>query len=253
MFLIILAWGSWYRETATVNPLTLPFRIRMCLFAAPVVCALITLAVLLTLGAKDVRHDPTYIAFYLFVSSAWLGGTTLFFPFLGVSARDDVLERGHRAALAPVCGALLGAAFSFAGANIGDGPGAEAVLFSGLLSSGAFFAFWFAAERLTLISEVITIERNVGAGMRLGGFLVGLGLLSGWAVAGDWESWFATVRDLIYSLCPGLVLCGMMVAIELFLKNRKPRPAPGIDASIGIAVVYIALACGWVLLRGVPS
>ena len=253
IFLIVLAWGSWYREAATVNPLALPFRIRVCLFAAPVVCALVIFAVLLTLAAKDVRRDPLYVGFYQVVGIAWLGGMSLLFPFLGISMRDDVLERGHRAALPAVCGAILGAALSFAGANVGDGPGVEAVVFSGILSGGVFFGLWFVAERLTAISEAITIERNVGAGFRLGGSLVALGLLSGWAVAGDWVSWSATVRDVIYYSVPASVLCSVMVLVEILLRRRKPRLALGASASIGLAFVYIAAAYGWVILSGTHS
>ena len=78
------------------------------------------------------------------------------------------------------------------------------VIFSAALSTGAFFLLWAAVEWLTGISESVTVERTDGAGLRLGGFLAGVGMILGRAVAGDWVSAEATVRDfaVVAWTCP---------------------------------------------------
>lgn len=253
IILAFRAWSPWFRDAATVNPLQLSSQVRLVLFIVPVICVSLTIATLLKLAARDVRNDPAYIAIYAALGAAWLGGMTLLFPFLGISARYDALERQNRGALVAICGALLGATFSFAGANIGDGPGMEVVLFCGVLSSAMFLFLWAAVERATSISEAITIERNTGAGIRLGGFLTGLGSLCGWAVAGDWISWSATMLDFARSLWPGVALCAAMILVEMILRKGRRRRAAELSVSVSTAVFYVALACAWVLYRGVHS
>jgi hypothetical protein len=252
IFLGLRAWSAWYPATVTVNRLQPIFQVRFALFVAPAICVLLLVASLLKLAAREVRND-LYIALYAVLGAAWLGGSTQLFALLGISARDDALERRNRGALIAICGALLGATLSFVGANIGDGPGVEAVLFCGILSGGAFFGLWAAVERMTSISETVTIERNIAAGIRLCGFLIGLGLLSGWAVAGNWVSWTATALDFGRSLWPGALLCAVMIPAELILRKIEPQRAAELGTSVATAILYVVLACGWVLYRGVAS
>ena len=180
VFLTLKGWWTWYGDIASVNRLRAPVSKRLVLLTAPLVCLALTLIALTKLAATAVRNDALYISFYLLVGAGWLGGVTLIFPFLGISARDDVLERGNRAASWAVTGALTGASCSFAGANVGNGPGVEAVLFSAVLSSALFIGLWLGMDLLTSISDAITVDRDERAGIRLGGLLLGIGLLSGW-------------------------------------------------------------------------
>lgn len=214
-------WGPWFRNSAKVNPLVLSPRLRFGLFLVPLLCLLLLLVVLLTLAAKDVRRDPAYLALYLLLGSAWFGVAARLFAFLGISAADDVLERNNPAAFLTISGALLGTTASFAGANIGNGPGVEVVLFSALLSTLIFLAGWLAVERLTSLSEAITVDRNLAAGIRLAGFLVPLGLLSGWSVAGDWSNYLATLRDAFTSLPPTILLCVLFLSLEFLLRRKR--------------------------------
>jgi hypothetical protein len=146
VFLTLKGWWTWYGDIASVNRLRAPVSKRLVLLTAPLVCLVLILIVLTKLAATTVRSDALYISFYLLVGAGWLGGLTLIFPFLGISARDDVLERGNRAASWAVTGALTGASCSFAGANVGNGPGVEAVLFSALLSSALFIGIWLGMD-----------------------------------------------------------------------------------------------------------
>jgi uncharacterized membrane protein YjfL (UPF0719 family) len=120
-----------------------------------------------------VRDDLFYLGFYLLLGAAWVGGATFFFSLMGVSARDDVVERRNLSASWAICGALVGTTLCFAGANVGSGPGVHVVLLCALLTTAAFFLLWLSLELLVdpSPSDSITIERNPGAGIRLGGYL----------------------------------------------------------------------------------
>jgi hypothetical protein len=72
-------------------------------------------------------------------------------------------------------------------------------------------------------------------------------------VAGDWISWSTTVLDFARSLWPGVILCAAMILVEMVLRKGRLRRAAELSASIGAAASYIALACAWVLYRGVHS
>ena len=195
-------WIAWYADLLSLNRLRDQKRQRTVLFVIPIFCMTLLAGVIAKLSALTVRDDPLYLyfGFYILLGAAWVGGASLIFPFLGISARDDALERSNISAIWPIGGALLGISCSFAGANIGNGPGVEAVLLSAALSSVLFFALWFAVDVLTSMSESITVERDEAAGIRMGGFLLGIGLLSGWSVAGDWASASVTLRDFCFLL-----------------------------------------------------
>jgi uncharacterized membrane protein YjfL (UPF0719 family) len=194
-----------------------------------------------------------YIGFYLIIGAGWLAGITLLLPFLGVSARDDVLEWGNNSASWTLAGALLGASCAFAGANIGNGPGLGAVLFSAVLSSGLFILLWVGIDTLTSISEAITVDRDTGAGIRLGGFLLGVGIVSGWAVAGDWVSAAATLRDFFWSAWPALLLSAGAVLVEIVWAENPRRNSSSVGPSAMVGSTYVAVASVWVMARGVHS
>jgi uncharacterized membrane protein YjfL (UPF0719 family) len=253
VFLSLKSWSAWYGDLVRVNRLRVPIHQRSILFGAPLLSLGFIFSILRKLAATDVRGDPLYIAFYLLVGAAWVGGATLVFPFLGISARDDILERGNIASEWAVVGALAGISCSFAGANIGNGSGVAAVVFSSILSSGLFLALWFALDFLTSVSDAITIDRTKGAGIRLAGFLLGLGLLSGWSVAGDWGSASATLKDFVLSSWPAVVLTIVAVFVELALQRSSIHISERTISSAFISAVYVGLAVAWVAALGVHS
>jgi hypothetical protein len=253
VFLTLKGWLTWYGDIASVNRLRVPIQQRFVLLAAPLVCLVLILVGLTRLAATTVRSDALYISFYLLVGAGWLGGVTLIFPYLGISARDDVLERGNRAAFSAITGALTGASCAFAGANVGNGPGVQAVLFSALLSSALFIGLWFGMDLLTSISDAITVDRNEGAGIRLGGFLLGIGLLSGWSVAGDWASAIGTLKDFAVSSLPAILLTAVAVVVELTFRSASVHISAKTTLSVVISAVYVGFALIWVVARGVHS
>lgn len=246
--LTLTGWVTWYRDVISVNRLRGLRPQRLVLSSIPLVCLLFLTLVLRKLSAETVRDDPLYFAFYSFLGAGWLGSATLLFPFLGISARDDALERSNTSAVWAIAGALLGMSSSFAGANIGNGPGVEAVLFSAFLSSVLFFMLWFGVDVLTLISERITVERDESAGIRMGGFLLSIGLLSGWSVAGDWTSASATLKDFALSSWPAILLAAIAVVLESIFR-RTNRKLPKVVPSF-ISLFYISTAVYWVAAQG---
>jgi uncharacterized membrane protein YjfL (UPF0719 family) len=243
-------WFDWYRDLSRVNRFAVTLRSRALLFAIPVCCAVIFLLTLRSLGDDAVRHSAFYLALYVSLGMAWLAVMILVFAFLGISARDDALERGNPSASWAIAGALLGAAFCFDGANIGNGPGVGAVVFSALLSTGFFVLLWFSVERFASFAEEVTVERNLGAGIRLGGFLAALGLICGWMVAGDWVSEIATLRDFARDCWPAILLSAGAIVVERVRKRDVSAPGNA-GASIGFAIAYLVCASAWVIARGV--
>jgi uncharacterized membrane protein YjfL (UPF0719 family) len=243
-------WSGWYRDIFEVNRLGVRWRQRVMLSIAPLFCVAIVFVALRRLGDEAVRHNFWYLLLYLSLGTAWLAGTVAISPMLGLSARDDALERGNHSASWALSGVLLGTTFCFAGANIGNGPGIEVVLFSGFLATGLFLFLWFIAEWLATFSEEITVERNLGAGIRLGGFLTAIGILCGWTVAGDWVSVATTLKDFGRSAGPAILLSAVVIVIEAARKTKKAPPSQGALGSIALAFAYVASASAWVIARG---
>src|SRR5271163_3569391 len=93
--LIFGCWGAWYIAIATVSNFRPAPLQTSVLLTTPLVCLALLIACLLAFAAPAVRRDPSYIALYSALGLASLGGIAQLFPFLGISTRDDVLERGN--------------------------------------------------------------------------------------------------------------------------------------------------------------
>ncbi len=230
----------WYCALAAVGRKVRSRGWRRPLALVPLVCALLLYFVLARWSAEDVRTDPAYLLFYMVIGIAWLGLFRLPLPLLGLSVRDDVLERGNDAAVWAISGALIGGMCCFAGANVGNGPGWWVVLFSGLLSTAALLLLWWAVHLGSRLIEKITVDRDCGAGVRAAGFLVGAGLMLGRAAAGDWVSAAATMADFGRMAWPAAVLAGAVVMIERSCAPEFRNGLPALVMSGGLpALVYV--------------
>jgi hypothetical protein len=89
-------------------------------FCAVGALALVTVTLKLW-GAAQVRANVTVVLLFTFVGAVWLMLLIKLFPWLGLSLRDDFVERKNLSALVPLCGAVLALGFVYAGANIGQG------------------------------------------------------------------------------------------------------------------------------------
>lgn len=186
------------------------------------VCLAGNLAVLLTISSADVRSDSDEVAFYLAITAAWLVLSVLGFEYLGISFRDDVAARRNPAAAATICGLIAGEAFCLAGSHTGNGPGPEAVLACALISSVALFVSWTVFNSFSGIVDRVSVERDLGAGIRGAGFLGGGGAILGASVAGDWTSLEGTLRDFARFCWPILLLIAVAAVVERAIAaNRR--------------------------------
>jgi hypothetical protein len=209
--------------------------------------------VLRNASAYDVRDDPRYLMFYLVLGAAWVSLWVRQLAITGVSTRDDVVERANGSAAIVVAGAMLGITLCYAGGNIGDGPGWWVVAFSAGLSTLALFAAWLLLEAASGVSETVTVDRDPSAGLRLAGFLVGCGLVLGRAVAGDWVSAEATVRDFVMMAWPVIVLVVVAAIVERLSRPTPESPRPAVILyGVIPALVYIAGAAYQVMRLGSP-
>lgn len=249
----IMAWFRWYRPLFSAPRLGPSRRGRAWLAVSPLIGALILVAVLTTIAAHDVVNDRRYVLMYLTLGAAWVGLATWPLPILGLSPRDDVVERGNPAAGPPSAAAVLGLTLCFAGGNVGDGPGWWVVLFSAALASLGLFVAWLALEALSVLSDAVTIERDAAAGLRLAGFLIACGLVLGRAVAGDWVSASATVVDALRVAAPLAGLIPVAAVLERAARPTPERPEPPVVAlGAGPALTYVAAAAAYVAWLGLP-
>jgi len=210
--------------------------------------------VLLTASASDVRTAPQYLVMYGLLGLAWLRLGEFFLAFAGVSARDDVIERGNQAAIPAVGGALVAVACCYAGGNIGEGPGWWVVVFSAALATVALGLVWIFLDFMTDAFETVTVDRDLAAGVRLGGFLIACGLIFGRAVAGNWVSVGNTIIDFIQVAWFAVPLVIAAVAIERLSRPTPSRPQlPVVAFGLLPAAVFIGAAAAYLILLGLPA
>lgn len=244
-------WLRWYWQLMAIARLRARTEPRLILGMVPVLCAAILWLVLRYLAAHDVRDVPIYLGFYLVLGAAWVAAAMQAMSLLGLSARDDALERHNPAATWAVAGGLVGLTACFAGANIGDGPGWWVVVYAACLSTLAWFVLWGCLEWLTRLSESVTVDRDAASGLRLGGFLVGEGLILGRAAAGDWASLTATNDEFLRMAWPAAALLAMAVVLNQACRPGSDRPrADWLVCGAVPAVVFLAMAVTWLWIVG---
>jgi hypothetical protein len=217
------------------------------IFGFSVVASLLLIAaVLYRWSAVDVRTDGGEILFLTFGGAVWLLLATKIFTWLGLSFRDDVMERRNAAALVALCGALVSAAIIYAGGSIGEGPSYWENVFSVALAGTGFFVIWVLLELVGKVSLSIAEERDFASGIRLGGFLLAAGLVLGRAVAGDWHSEEATMQDFIHDGWPAAVLLVFALLIERMARPNRQRPFPAWPShGLFLALLYLSFAAAW--------
>lgn len=250
----ILFWLPWYWRLIRVSRIGASLGPRALLAVTPPLCGALLWEVLVNFAAGDVRQDSVYLPLYFAAGGVWVRGAVGLSSFLGVSVRDDVLERRSLPAGFAVCGALVGFTLTFAGGNVGNGPGEEAVVFSSFLSTAGLAVCWAAVERLTRVSELITIDRDPAAGLRLAGFLIAEGLVLGRAVAGDWVSLQATVRDFGEYALPALVPLALMWLFHKSCQPSQEEPAsPLVLCGVLPCLVLVVGGAVWLVVAGAPK
>ena len=224
----------------------------LLLFGVCFTASLISVAAALHLwGAAEIRADASEVFFLTFAAAIWLVLATKLFSWLGLSFQDDVVERRNVAAFVAICAALIATAIIYAGGSIGEGPSYLNNVFSAGLGTAGLLVLWVVLELGAKVSLSITEERDLASGLRLAGFLVATGLVLGRAVAGDWHSEDATIRDFVHDGWPAIILGGMALLIERFARPSRHRPFPPWP-SFGLvpALLYLTIAGAWLVHLG---
>jgi uncharacterized membrane protein YjfL (UPF0719 family) len=240
----------WYAAVCGAGVLARNAGQRRVMAVWPLVCLMVLLAVLLGWSDPVVRNDGAYLFLFLVLGAAWQFATLATLPVLGLSPRDDAIDRRNPAATVAICGALLGAMLCFAGGNIGRGPTIWTTIVPAALATGLWFVLWMGWELTTRGSEPIVIDRDLAAGIRLGGFLTAAGLVLGGSAAGDWQSLQATLVDLFEGAAAAAVLGVGAVLAHRFTRPTPDRPvAPVVSSGVIVAAGYLVAAGAWVALR----
>lgn len=236
-------WAFWFFRVASIAGLRAG-RIPVSTAAAVLgATSIIIMVVLRTLAADDVRYAPQYLFMYFVLGLAWLRFAMQFFPMLGLNPRDDIFERGNRAAFPAWAGALAGVAFCYSGANIGNGPGWWVVVFSGALATAGLAGVWLALGMWAHVTDAVVIDRDPAAGVRLGSALAACGLVFGTSVAGDWISAPATVADFVTRAWPGVLVLLIAIGVEHSVRPKPEQPkGPFMSSGVVPAILYFAVA-----------
>src|SRR5262249_47268697 len=90
--------------------------------------------------------------------------------------------------------------------------------------------------------DAVTVDRDKPAGIRLAGFLIALGIMSGWSVTGNWVSLTDTIKDFVHLGWPALLLGGLAILAERLLANTSARNHSAMNLSAMISLAYIVIA-----------
>ena len=213
-----------------------------------VICLAIIATALILWGAQAVRAEPGDFVLLEILGVIWLVVARELFSWLGLSVRDDAVERRNSAAVFALCGAMLAVTLTFAGGNSGEGPSFFENILSAALATGTLLGFWLVLELSARVSVSIAEERDLASGLRLGGLLVAVGLMFGRAVAGDWHSVWGTIHDFIRDGWVGVLLLPVAILIERKFRPGRARPFPNwLLCGLLPALCYIAFAviCLW--------
>jgi hypothetical protein len=186
-----------------------------------------------------------YTVLFMLGGGMWIFVASRFLMVLGISIRDDAIERDNPAALAAVCGILFGVGIVYALANVGTG----ATIWTTIVPA---FAATFALLLVALLIEVtggsvadaITIDRDVASGLRLGGAVVGCSVILGRAAAGDWISLKQTLTDLANRGWPVVLIALAAGAMQRLLRPTARRPQPDM-ISCGVVPATLLVAAGF--------
>jgi uncharacterized membrane protein YjfL (UPF0719 family) len=241
--LAILMWGAWYIGPRRIRRLGRPAAGQSLLDLAPLASLAVLIVVLRTVSAHDVRDDMRYLLLYFFLGAMWVSVVVRILPVVGLSARDDVVERGNSSAAHAIAGAIFAITLCFAGGNIGNGPGWWVVVFSAGLATVALLLSWLVLEAIARVADVVTIERDDAAGLRLAGWLIACGLIAGVAAAGDWVSAQDAVRTFVLVAWPLLPFIVIAALLEWQWRPTSEHPAPSATTYGAIpALLYIGVA-----------
>ena len=228
-FIVYFFMRRWYRPLLKAWPPEKNRPAKTILACLPIFFLVFIFFILKFFASFDVVNSVIFIVFYILLGYAWMFGslmlTTLFFD---LNWTDDSVYLNNKAALAAVIGEFFSAAFIYAGANVGDGPGWWCVIFAGLLGIAAWIILGLLIHFCTGIFERITVDRDMGCGIRFMVYLLASGAILGYACSGDWTSFKMTIVEFGAGW-PVLPLTAVFILLEKLIKHREKQK---IEASI---------------------
>src|SRR5712671_3584920 len=126
----------------TRSPHSFRWVFRICLAGSMAM----VVAVIRRWGAAEVRANVGEMFFLSILGCVWLLLSKGVFSWLGLSVRDDAVERKNPAALVGLCGAVVAVALTYAAGNLGEGPSYWNNVFSAGLGTGGLFGLWLLLE-----------------------------------------------------------------------------------------------------------
>jgi uncharacterized membrane protein YjfL (UPF0719 family) len=224
---------------------------RWGLGALPVVLLVFLAWVLHWGAAREVRENRDYIALFVALGGAWLVAAARATAWLGISARDDAIERSNSSAAVAFAGALVGVMIVFAFANLGEGETIWTTIGPAALGTVTCLVLWGGHQALSRAADAITIDRDMASGLRFAGMVIGTGLILGRSVAGDYESAAGTFRDLWRQGWPSLPLVALAGLLHVALRPTKEHPAPSlVTRGLLPAVLYVGFGAVDLLFLG---
>ena len=249
----LISWLWWYGLLVKTKPPVIAGRTASTktLALMPVIAFGFLFVVLAMWSASDVRNDGRYVAMYLLMGIAWCGAASFIPTSMGLSFHNDVLNLANQSATWLWSGWILGAMMTFAGANIGNGPGWWVVAFSGILSTGSLTLVYWLLEKTGNTHDAVTIDRDLATGLRMAGVFIGCGAVFGVAVAGDWKSADETVRDFLTRAWPAVAILLAAIFFNATMKPTPQNPRPAV-MSCGLIPMLVLALIGliWAVVEG---
>lgn len=222
----------------------------------PPVSLAIILFVLLTMASYDVVG--IWVVFYILMGYAWICGGVFMMECLDLSWPFDAVHLDNKAAVFPAAGGFVGVTLIYAGANTGDGPGWWVVLFAAGLGLITWLGLALVINLLTDISERVSVDRDMGSGIRFGAYLIASSLILAYASGGDWTSTQATLMEFTVGW-PVLPLMLFSLAVEWFyIRPSRSLADNRLQANILPSVlwgfIYLVYSCIVLLIfHGIPE
>jgi uncharacterized membrane protein YjfL (UPF0719 family) len=222
----VIGAARWYWRILRVSPWVLPSSHRALLAIAPLLGLFCVGVTLVSWSDPQVRGHLDYELLFLLGAATWMGIAAASFGWIGLSVRDDAIQRANLASNIVTCGALVGVALAYAGSNIGAGPTIWTTLVPAFAATLSLLVVWFIFSLTSGAHEAIAVDRDVASGIRLAGLLIAVGLIFGGAMAGDFVSWSATFSDFIAHVWPAMLLAIIAIVIQRIARPTPQRPVP---------------------------
>jgi hypothetical protein len=243
----LYAAGLWYMRGFGISRLGAPPGSRTLLLVLPLIALAGLWRTLASFAALDVREDARYQFLFVAMGTIWVFVLPRALSFIGVSYRDDALERRNQAAATAIAGTVAGLGILFAGSNMGEGPSIWNTVETAIAATALLFAAVLVLALVTRVGDTIAIERDLSSGVRFAGWIAASGVVLGRASAGDWAGTDAMLADLTRIGWPVAVLLVFAVALELTLRPKVSAPQPSVvTAGVVPALGFVAVSLAYV-------